>query len=186
MKKLFLVFTLLFSIFFSKSVFAQDIKILINDEEVQSDVAPYIENGRTMVPIRVITEYLGGNVSFMEGDPYEFYGYQYLTVDSDNPGVYLTLTLIIDKNIALISEGTYRLETAPTIRNNRTFVPLRFLADYLNFDVVWDESTRTIAITPTEDEFNEDIYDYYDYNAEKALGNWFLNPTAENFERIFD
>ena len=38
---------------------ARDIKILVRGNEVTSDVMPLIENSRTLVPIRVISESLG-------------------------------------------------------------------------------------------------------------------------------
>ena len=34
----------------------------------------------------------------------------------------------------------------PFIRNNRTFVPLRYIMEYLGADVKWDDITRTIEI----------------------------------------
>lgn len=59
MKKLLLFITLLLTILLPISTFAQNIKIVINNQEIISDVEPFIENGRTMVPVRVITENLG-------------------------------------------------------------------------------------------------------------------------------
>ena len=40
------------------------IKINVNDKEVQMDTKPYIENGRTMVPVRFISEALGLKVDW--------------------------------------------------------------------------------------------------------------------------
>lgn len=42
----------------------QVIKIYVNDQEVKTDVAPQVINGRTMVPIRAIAEYLGSEVKW--------------------------------------------------------------------------------------------------------------------------
>lgn len=187
MKKILLSITLLLGLLLPTNVFAQNIKIVVNNQEVQSDVAPYIENRRTMVPVRVITEYLGGQVDFMEREPDEYYGYQYLDVYSDDP-TDLGLTLIINKKIALISEGTFRMDTAPTIKSNRTFVPLRFLADYLNFDVIWDDATHSIYISPTKNinSDNNNFDSYYDENAGMKLEDWLINPSKTNFEKIFN
>ena len=46
------------------NAFAQDIKITVNNKEIKPDVAPYIENGRTMIPVRAIGEALGWTVSY--------------------------------------------------------------------------------------------------------------------------
>lgn len=79
------------------------------------------------------------------------------------------------------------MDTAPIIKNNRTFVPLRFLADYLKFDVVWNDNIKTIFISPTSnpDPYNNNFYSYYDENSGIKLNNWLLNPNKSNFEKIF-
>lgn len=64
MKKILLSITLLFGLLLPTSVFAQDIKITVNNKEIKPDVAPYIENGRTMVPVRTIGEASGMTVSY--------------------------------------------------------------------------------------------------------------------------
>lgn len=40
------------------------IKIIINGKTVQSEVAPFIKDGKTMVPLRVVSEYLGAEVNW--------------------------------------------------------------------------------------------------------------------------
>lgn len=45
----------------------QPIKLIVNNQEVQSDVPPQIIDGRTMVPIRAVAEALGCQVSW-DGD----------------------------------------------------------------------------------------------------------------------
>lgn len=45
----------------------QAIKIYVNGQEVQSDVAPQVINGRTMVPLRAIAESLGSDVDYDAG-----------------------------------------------------------------------------------------------------------------------
>lgn len=45
---------------------ANPIKIIVNGREVKSDVAPFTKNGRTMVPIRLVSEALGANVEWNE------------------------------------------------------------------------------------------------------------------------
>ena len=40
-----------------------DVKILLDGNEVKSDVAPFIQNDRTMVPARAIFEAMGAQVT---------------------------------------------------------------------------------------------------------------------------
>lgn len=172
MKKLFLAITLLFSIFIPKSAFAQDIKIIVNNQEVISDVAPYIENGRTMVPIRVITEYLGYDINWFSSD-------QSMTIMKNNPltganegtiGLAIGIPAIVIFDPQTITDCYYMVEdglinyeeagkimfdnstgialdTFPVIKNSRTFVPLRVVSEYMGLNVNWDNSTRTVNVS---------------------------------------
>lgn len=47
----------------------------------------------------------------------------------------------------LINNQELTPEVSPRIVNGRVLVPLRFIAEALNADVGWDESTRTVAIS---------------------------------------
>lgn len=57
---------LLLTIFFPcKDVTAQEnIKLWVNGNYIESDVSPIIENDRTLVPIRIISEVLGKQVEW--------------------------------------------------------------------------------------------------------------------------
>lgn len=57
-----LSFALLSNVLAAEST--KDIKIEIDGKNVISDVAPFINNERTLVPIRVISENLGYNVNW--------------------------------------------------------------------------------------------------------------------------
>ncbi|WP_019139305.1 copper amine oxidase N-terminal domain-containing protein [Peptoniphilus timonensis] len=45
-------------------VFADSIKIVINNNEIETPDAPYIKEERTLVPLRLISENLGINVDW--------------------------------------------------------------------------------------------------------------------------
>ena len=68
-KKISSIFITLFMLFvlMAGSVYASGgIKIVIDSKEVQSDVAPVVDEGRTLVPLRVISESLGANVEWVQ------------------------------------------------------------------------------------------------------------------------
>lgn len=52
---------------------------------------------------------------------------------------------INDKNIS-VNGQTKAIDVAPTITNNRTMVPVRFVAEALGAKVAWDNNTKTAAI----------------------------------------
>ena len=60
-----ILFSLLLMIFVTSNVFAGRSPLIeYNGKIVKSDVSPYIQNERTMVPIRFISETLGYNVTW--------------------------------------------------------------------------------------------------------------------------
>ena len=60
-----LIFSLVILIFISSNVFAARTPVIeYNGKIIKSDVAPFIQNDRTMVPIRFISETLGYEVGW--------------------------------------------------------------------------------------------------------------------------
>lgn len=104
----------------------------VDNEAVIYDTAPVIRNDRTLVPIRIVTETLGGKV--------------------DWNGVTKEVTLNIDgKEIKMtIGKTLEKYGVAPVIIDGRTFVPVRFVADELGATVAWDDATKTVTITKIE------------------------------------
>lgn len=105
----------------------------------QMDVAPFIDktSGRTLVPVRFISEYLGLEVSW---NPI----LRQVTIKSINKNILLT----IGSKIAYINGSPHEMDVAPTILNSRTFVPLRFVSEIMGYNVNWDSKTQSITITP--------------------------------------
>ena len=81
-----------------------------------------------MVPIRVITEALGGKADWSETT---------CTVTLTIDGKVLRMT--IDKTIP-------GFDAAPVIMNSRTYVPIRYVAEALSADVEWIKGTQQIII----------------------------------------
>ena len=102
----------------------------------ESGTVPIVENGRTLVPIRAIIEAMGGDVKW-DGET----NTAVLTLGND------TITLVIGSETAFFNEEKNTLDVAPKIINDRTMLPIRFIAEKFNFNVDWDEATETITIT---------------------------------------
>lgn len=167
------------------NVFAQgEVKIVVNGKEVKSDVDCYIKNDRTMVPVRFIAEELGAKVYYGRDEEHNF---SYASVQA--PDDQLALSMTIGYPIATISEGTYRSDVAPEIKDGRTMVPLRFIADYLNLDVKWDGNTNTVYLTSKKLGPNENRYKnfekYFDEKASEKYSNWLTSKNQSN-EQFFD
>lgn len=118
---------------------SQDIRILLDGVLLESDVPPIIINGRTMVPLRVISEALGAEVGW-EGET------RTITISTADTSA----IMVVDNDTVVVvtngQESIIVLDVAPIIMYGRTLVPLRFIAELFGNDVDWDGSTRTIFI----------------------------------------
>lgn len=106
--------------------------VLLNGKEVSfTDASPVVKNGRTMVPFRALMETLGGDVSYGEDG----------TVTCKVGDT--TLSFKLDEKNVTITTGTetktIQMDVPATYSNGRTYVPVRFFAQALGYDVFWDD-----------------------------------------------
>ncbi|MDO4800181.1 MAG: copper amine oxidase N-terminal domain-containing protein, partial [Bacillota bacterium] len=59
---------------------------------------------------------------------------------------YDEIVLQLGSNVAVVNGTPQTLEVVPFTQNNRTFVPLRFIAEALGCDVEWVGKTKNIII----------------------------------------
>ncbi|MDD4239332.1 MAG: copper amine oxidase N-terminal domain-containing protein, partial [Desulfotomaculaceae bacterium] len=114
----------------------EGIKIVVNGRAVSFDSAPYIdEHDRTMVPLRAIAEALGAEVGW-DGQT------MVVTIQRDGRESLFT----IDSNTAVFSGVRVTMDTCPVIRNDRTMLPVRYVAESLGAEVGWNQDTLTVSI----------------------------------------
>lgn len=125
-----------------KVLASSEIKLNIDGKTIESSVSPYIENGRTMVPIRIISEELGADVVWNEED-------RTVEIIKDNTSILLR----IDSRLVEYKGDERKFfisDIAPKITNERTFVPIRLVSNGLGIGIQWDEKSRTIYIDSRE------------------------------------
>ena len=111
----------------------------VNGEEKAIDeqgTAPVIIDNRTLLPVRAIVEEIGGGVAWDEETRTVLLGYK------DD-----IIILEADNHTAYLNESKQELDVAPTVINDRTMLPIRFIANGFGFDVDWNEDTQTVTIT---------------------------------------
>jgi hypothetical protein len=118
-----------------------EISVVINGQVQQYDQPPIIKDGRTLVPLRGVFEALGATV---EWDP------KHQTIQSLKRSTAIVLHVgskdaFIDDPSSGINKSV-RLDVAPEIINGRTFVPIRFISEYMGADVNWDGINKIITI----------------------------------------
>jgi len=114
------------------------IQIRINNQYVQSDTSPVIENGRVLVPIRVIGQSMGAFVHWEEKN-------KVAIIKKENTTIYLQANL----NQAFVDGRLHFLDTPPKIINGRLMVPIRFVSESFNTPVNWDNKSKTVLINST-------------------------------------
>lgn len=113
----------------------EGIRIMVNLTPVRSEVAPYIKENRTMVPLRVIAEKLGARVDWIGSE-----NRIDLVRNLEKVSLWVGRTEA-QKDLQLLS-----IDAAPEIVDGRTFVPLRFVVEALGAKITWDDITQTAKV----------------------------------------
>lgn len=125
-----------------------DAVMTVNGEGREIDpgrgTVPMIAGGRTLVPIRAVIEAAGGSAAWDDAA-------QQVTLTHGGT----VIRLVIDSYTAYINDAEATLDVAPTTINDRTMLPVRFVAENLGFNVAWDETTETVTISSLDQQTAE-------------------------------
>jgi hypothetical protein len=113
-------------------------KYIVNGVEAEMDGAPYIDNGRTMVPVRYVANALGvpgTDIYFAAGTA---------TVIAGSKTVSLTVG---DKVAKLNGVAARTMVSAPVVKDGRTYVPVAEIGALLGVEAAWDSATQTATFT---------------------------------------
>jgi hypothetical protein len=111
------------------------VKAYVNGEEPKFDVAPFIKEGRALVPFRAISEALKAEVLWNETE-------KSVTVTKNG----IIVKLVIDSTTAYIDGKKVTLDVPAEIRNGRTVVPIRFISEALKTTVKYELESKSIVI----------------------------------------
>lgn len=171
-KRYFILFLSLVMLLSTVNVFAvrhekRDIPlngIIVNDHIVYSDVYPYIKNSRTYVPIRFIAEELGYDVKWDGAN-------KKVTMTNDGTTVELT----IGSNKMIVNGKAVLLDAPAEIRDDRTFVPLRAIAEAFGEKVDYSKDYKAVYIgdNPKYNAFYKVVY-YYE-KKETVISEYTIN-----------
>ena len=123
----------------STALAEENITVMLNGQAMDFDVAPIIQNDRVLVPMRAIFEELHCSVDYTDID-----GKQIITAKLNENN---SIGLVIGSDEMQIHNKKIKLDTAPIIVNDRTLVPLRAVSEAFDYDVNWDEDTKTVTIS---------------------------------------
>ena len=171
---------------------ADNITVTVDGQKVSfGDQQPVNINGRVMVPVRAVAEKMGWDVSFEKYSTNDspvvngrFQEYNHVSLnktvkedkDLDRKYLYFTTITIEKKTIISGSSGHLEEEKAlvadPVVKNGRTLLGIRDLANGLNADVQWDGARKEVKLTtkPVEQYPNYDKLLKYIEEYRKAVG----------------
>lgn len=120
----------------SASYAASNVTVYVDDKLISFDSDPYINSdGRTMVPIRFVSERLGGTVGW---DPQKMV----VTIEKNSD----TIKMIIGDRGVTKNGKLQFMDTTPVIKQSRTMVPIRFISEYLGAKVEWVDAKKEVRI----------------------------------------
>lgn len=115
---------------------AEEVTINIDGEKlVPKDMPAVIIEGRTMLPMRLIAQELGCEVTWNEE------ARQAYVVNDD-----YTIVFGMDSKTGYRNGTEFTMDVPATIVNDRTMLPVRALAKALELEIEWDDPSRTVSI----------------------------------------
>jgi carboxyl-terminal processing protease len=112
------------------SLFINSNKSLVNGQEIALKEKPFIENGRTYIPLRFVSESLGLKVEWQQ-ETGKILVYQEGGTVIFTPG----------SSTAFRGGQEYSFDAPVVLRNGRSYLPVRFLIELIGGQVDWHQDT---------------------------------------------
>ena len=112
----------------------------LNEQTQAMDAAPFVESGRTYVPLRYLAMSVGVPVDKIKWNSTD----QIVTLEKDG----VTITLAVGSKVLYVNYQPQDMDVAPVIKNGRTYLPARYVAEALGYQVGWDANTQAVLIGP--------------------------------------
>lgn len=129
---------LIFSSTLNERVIAEKtIKLIVDGKDITALASPILENDRTLVPIRFISEELGAEVIWNGTN-------NTIKIEKGDRSILLRLG---SRLVEYDNGSSYELsDVVPKIVNERTFVPLRLVSNALDIGINWNEINFSVDI----------------------------------------
>ncbi len=142
---------------------AGQIRLIIGGEEVPfGTIRPVIQNGYTLVPVRIVSNAIDKNVDYNDTA-------RTITISDGAKTMKMTLG---SKAVTYLSGGktsTGTLSIAPVILNDSAMLPVRDVVSFFDYGVHWDSSTLTITLTSGKNTAEAETAAYRNPLGEKKL-----------------
>lgn len=141
----------------------QPISLMVNEEYIQAPQQPVLIEGRTLIPIRTVSEHLNCTVTWYPSD-------QAVYIETEHS----SFSLFIGKPYIESGEMRKEIDVAPQLIEGTTMVPVRVVAEMLGCNVEWLDSTRCVYIN------SPNAYQYYkNYSLTKEDMEWHMSKVYQ-------
>lgn len=127
--------------------------IMVKGKHLGFDTPPVIKAGRTLIPVKALVQAFGAQV---EWDPV----LQKVTITKDK----MIMVLTLGETEVLVNDDSVQLDVPAQAMNGRTVVPLRFIAETMNFVVTYEDGD--ITVEDAEDDVSIEVIDESDVEEE--------------------
>lgn len=159
MKKRMVVIGIIFLLIFSISAsFGVEVRVSLklNDHYIESDEPNILIDDTTYLVARSLVNTLGHTIDWNNDE-------RKVTITTDEK----TIEFIVDENLLYVNNTVVEIEKKPFIRNGRTYLPLRIVAEHLGCKIDFNQSTYTVHLTEeTIEEIPEEFTYTPSYTAE--------------------
>lgn len=121
--------------FIPQSANARDARLWVEGRYITGDVSPFIHKDRTLVPLRQVAEALGLDIQWKAQE-------RQVLIKIDNKDY----TFFPGESFYHNGDTRINMDTETIIRNDRTFLPLRVIAEAMGKPVSWDQTSYTAIV----------------------------------------
>lgn len=107
----------------------------LNGETHTVDQPPIATKGRTLVPIRLVTEALGGDVQWIDKDTPITISYKDHHIE-----------LMLDSTDVIVDGEKCTLDVPAQVKKNRILLPIRFISEHLGMAVTYDQAKQCVSV----------------------------------------
>ncbi|MEA4924893.1 MAG: N-acetylmuramoyl-L-alanine amidase [Syntrophomonadaceae bacterium] len=109
--------------------------VILDGQQMQFNVAPQVENGRILVPLRAIFEAMGASVQWNQDT---------LTATATRGST--TVVMPLNSVTPIVNGKIWPLDVPGKVVNERILAPLRFVGEALGGTVVWDNASYSAVL----------------------------------------
>ena len=128
--------------------FDEGLNLLVDGQMIKTDSPLILKNDRVLVPLRIISETLGAKVDWNSE-------LRRVDIQYNNKSI----KVWVDSHLIQYGDGSFGIsDVAPMIVEDRTYVPVRLVANALEIEVGWQGSTRSVLVDSSKPSIRASFY----------------------------